>query len=88
VAAVEAAERTLDAEQKINRLPTLRKGSPNHARAGRLQPGQVRARHAGMDRSYFGAIERGEFNVSLNTMLKIARALDTTGSALLAKAGL
>jgi transcriptional regulator with XRE-family HTH domain len=44
--------------------------------------------HAGMDRSYFGAIERGEFNVSLNTILKIARALDTTGSALLATAGL
>lgn len=41
-----------------------------------------------MDRSYFGAIERGEFNVSLNTILKIARALDTTGSALLATAGL
>ncbi len=46
------------------------------------------ARHAGMDRSYFAAIERGEFNVSLNTMVRIAVALDTKASALLGLARL
>jgi transcriptional regulator with XRE-family HTH domain len=46
------------------------------------------ARHVGMDRSYFGAIERGEFNVSLDTLVKIARGLDTTGGALCSKAKL
>ena len=46
------------------------------------------ALHSGIDRSYFGAVERGEFNVSLDTMVKIAEALDTKASALLALAGL
>lgn len=46
------------------------------------------ARHVGMDRSYFSAIERGEFNVSLDTIVKIARGLDMTGGALCSKAKL
>jgi transcriptional regulator with XRE-family HTH domain len=46
------------------------------------------ARHAGLDRSYFGAIERGEFNITLDTILKIAWALDTKASALFRTAGL
>ena len=33
------------------------------------------AAHAGLDRSYYGAIERGESNVSLETMMKIASGL-------------
>ena len=33
-----------------------------------------------MGRSYFGAIERGEFNVSLDTIFKIAGTLDTTAA--------
>ncbi|MFI4991894.1 MAG: helix-turn-helix transcriptional regulator [Solirubrobacterales bacterium] len=41
------------------------------------------AQHSGLDRSYVGAIERGEFNVSLNTMVRIAVALNTKASALL-----
>jgi len=41
------------------------------------------ARHSGLDRSYFAAIERGEFNVSFDTIIKIATALDTKPSALL-----
>jgi transcriptional regulator with XRE-family HTH domain len=44
------------------------------------------ARHAGLDRGYFGAIERGEFNVSVATLAKIAAALDTTVAALCEKA--
>lgn len=46
------------------------------------------AAHAGMDRSYYGAIERGEFNVSLGTIIKLTRALDTSLSELARRAGL
>jgi transcriptional regulator with XRE-family HTH domain len=44
------------------------------------------ARYAGIDRSYYGAIERGEFNVSLDTVVKIAAGLETTVAALCARA--
>lgn len=44
------------------------------------------ARHAGFDRSNYGAIERGEFNVSLDTIVKVAAGLDTTVAALCEKA--
>ena len=46
------------------------------------------AAHAGMDRSYYGAIERGEFNVSLDTIVRIAGALEISAAALLERAGL
>ena len=38
------------------------------------------AARIGIDRSYFGAIERGEFNVSLGTIIKIAVGLDLRAS--------
>ena len=47
-------------------------------RAAREQAGYIQetfARHAGLDRSYYGAIERGVFNVTLETALSIARGL-------------
>jgi transcriptional regulator with XRE-family HTH domain len=43
---------------------------------------------AAIDRSYSGAIERGEFNVTLDTTTKIATALGISISQLLARAGL
>jgi len=46
------------------------------------------AAHAGLDRSYYGAIERGEFNVSLETIMKLAASLETRASDLLARANL
>jgi transcriptional regulator with XRE-family HTH domain len=46
------------------------------------------AAHAGIDRSYYGAIERGEFNVSLETILKLAGALDVSAMELLRRAEL
>ena len=57
-------------------------------RVERLFAQEAFAAHAGMDRSYYGAIERGEFNVSLDTMVKLAAGLDTTVSQLLRRAGL
>jgi transcriptional regulator with XRE-family HTH domain len=55
-------------------------------RSGQSQ--EKAARRAGIDRSYFGSIERGEFNVSLDTIVKIAAGLDTKPSALCARARL
>jgi len=46
------------------------------------------AAHAGIDRSYYGAIERGEFNVSLETILKLAGALEVSAAEVLRRAGL
>jgi transcriptional regulator with XRE-family HTH domain len=46
------------------------------------------ARKAGMDRSYYGAIERGEFNLSVDTVLKIAAALEMTACELFGRAKL
>jgi transcriptional regulator with XRE-family HTH domain len=43
---------------------------------------------AAIDRSYSGAIERGEFNITLDTIAKLATALGTRPSRLLARAGL
>jgi transcriptional regulator with XRE-family HTH domain len=43
---------------------------------------------AGLDRSYFGAIERGEFNVSLDAIVRVATGLRIKPSALLRRAGL
>jgi transcriptional regulator with XRE-family HTH domain len=46
------------------------------------------ARHAGFERSNYGAIERGEFNVRFDTLVKIAAGLDMTVAALCEKAGI
>jgi transcriptional regulator with XRE-family HTH domain len=40
----------------------------------------------GLDRSYFGAVERGERNVSLANLLKITRSLGVSPSELFARA--
>jgi transcriptional regulator with XRE-family HTH domain len=60
-------------------------------RATRLErgyPQEAFARHAQMDRSYYGAVERGEFNVSLQTLLRIAAGLNVTAAELLERAKL
>ncbi|HEV2974932.1 MAG TPA: helix-turn-helix transcriptional regulator [Solirubrobacteraceae bacterium] len=46
------------------------------------------AAHAGLDRSYVGAIERGQFNISLDTIVKIAAGLDITATELFRRAKL
>ncbi|MES2016999.1 MAG: helix-turn-helix transcriptional regulator [Pseudomonadota bacterium] len=43
---------------------------------------------SGIDRSYLGAIERGEQNAGLLHLVRIAAALDTSVAALMEAAGL
>jgi len=43
---------------------------------------------AGLDRSYMGAIERGEFNLTLETLLKVTAKLGISAAELLSRAGL
>ena len=46
------------------------------------------AAHVGLDRSYYGAVERGAFNITLATMLKITAGLGVRASTLLRRAQL
>ena len=46
------------------------------------------ARHCGIDRANYGAIERGEFNVTLDTIVKLAAGLGITVAELLHRAKL
>jgi transcriptional regulator with XRE-family HTH domain len=41
------------------------------------------AAHIGIDRSYYGAIERGEHNITLDTLTSIAEGLGTPAWKLL-----
>ncbi len=46
------------------------------------------AAHLGLDRAYYGAIERGEHNVAVDTLLKITDGLEMRASMLLRRAQL
>ena len=64
------------------RDPCAWRGDPR----GRVERGYAQERfaaHAGIDRSYFGAVERGEFNITLANLLKIAAGLDVPAWTLL-----
>ena len=60
-------------------------------RAARIERGLAQEAFAagiGLDRSYYGAIERGEFNITLDTLTKIAAGLHLRPSKLLHQAQL
>ena len=44
------------------------------------------ASKAGLDRTYYSSVERGERNVSLENLVKIANALDVSLSKMMAEA--
>ncbi|HEX5853949.1 MAG TPA: helix-turn-helix transcriptional regulator [Solirubrobacteraceae bacterium] len=63
----------------------------NAIRAIRKQKGYTQesfALHADVDRSYYGAIERGEFNVTVDTIMSIAAGLAVPAAALFKRAKL
>lgn len=57
-------------------------------RAGQELSQEALADRAGIDRSHMGKIERGERNVTLLNVLRIADALDTSVAELMMRAGL
>jgi transcriptional regulator with XRE-family HTH domain len=60
-------------------------------RAARAEHGYAQesfAAHIGLDRSNYGALERGEVNVGLDTIVKIATGLGITAAELLHRAKL
>jgi DNA-binding XRE family transcriptional regulator len=58
------------------------------ARQERGQSQEAFAAHAGLDRANYGAIERGEFNVTVDTVVKIGAGLGITAGELFARARL
>ena len=58
------------------------------ARAGIGISQEALAVDAGLDRSYVGGIERGEHNITIMNITKIANALKVKPSMLLASSGL
>jgi transcriptional regulator with XRE-family HTH domain len=61
----------------------------NAIRATRKDQGisqEAFALKCGLDRSYYGAVERGERNVSLTNIVRIAEALDTPLATIFARA--
>ncbi|HEY4811478.1 MAG TPA: helix-turn-helix transcriptional regulator [Solirubrobacteraceae bacterium] len=80
------------ASRKATTIPGL---SPAHVafgdaiRAIRKEQGisqEAFALKCGLDRSYFGAVERGERNVSLTNILRIAEALEVRPAVLFDRA--
>jgi transcriptional regulator with XRE-family HTH domain len=43
---------------------------------------------AGIDRSYYGALERGEFNMTVDTLIAVANGLNVPASEIWSRAGL
>lgn len=67
----------------------IRVGAAVRAKRKALEVSQEElADNVGMDRSHMGRIERGERNVSLINIIRIARALDCAPSEILKDAGL
>ena len=63
----------------------------NAIRDARLEMGISQERLAllaELDRSYVGRVERGDNNAALLTLVRLAKALDTTAARLLQRAGL
>ncbi|MYM76067.1 helix-turn-helix domain-containing protein [Duganella sp. FT134W] len=67
----------------------VRLGAAIRARRQLLSMSQeALADHAGIDRSHMGKVERGERNITLLNIMRIAIALDCSASELLSQAGL
>ncbi|HUB74249.1 MAG TPA: helix-turn-helix transcriptional regulator [Solirubrobacteraceae bacterium] len=85
----------MDCNTAIRKATTIPGLSPAHVafgdaiRATRKEQGvsqEALALKCGLDRSYFGAVERGERNVSLTNIIRIAEALQARPADLFARA--
>lgn len=85
----------MDFSTALRKATTIPGLSPAHVafgdaiRAIRKEQGisqEAFALKCGLDRSYFGAVERGERNVSLTNIVRIAEALETRPGALFDRA--
>jgi transcriptional regulator with XRE-family HTH domain len=85
----------VDFNTTVRKATTIPGLSPAHVafgdaiRAIRKEQGisqEAFALKCGLDRSYFGAVERGERNVSLTNIIRIAEALQTRPGDLFARA--
>ena len=63
-------------------------GAIRRARTGVELSQEALAVDANLDRSYVGGIERGEHNLTVMNLVKIANAINMAPSALLESAGL
>jgi transcriptional regulator with XRE-family HTH domain len=75
---------------KHSGLPALR-ALGDAIRMARIERGlsqEALAVDVGLDRSYVGGIERGEHNITLVNLLRIAETLNLKGSELLGAAGI
>jgi transcriptional regulator with XRE-family HTH domain len=57
-------------------------------RSQRIFSQEAFAVRAGLDRGYYGAIERGEFNITVDTLVRIAARLEVAVAALFERARL
>jgi transcriptional regulator with XRE-family HTH domain len=85
----------VDFNTTVRKATTIPGLSPAHVafgnaiRAIRKEQGisqETFALKCGLDRSYFGAVERGKRNVSLTNIIRIAEALETRPAALFDRA--
>jgi transcriptional regulator with XRE-family HTH domain len=73
-----------------------KKSSANHALGGAIRAErQVRifslvafSVNGGLERSYYGAVERGEFNITVDTLVRIAAGLEVAVEELCKRARL
>ncbi len=85
----------MDFNTAVRKATTIPGLSPAHVafgdaiRAIRNEQGisqEAFALKCGLDRSYYGAVERGERNVSLTNIVRIADALQTRAASIFARA--
>lgn len=82
------SDRMLKMPQKKSKANIALGAAIRAARESQGHSQEVFANRAGIDRSYYGAIERGEFNITVDTLLTVAQGLDVTAAQLLEQAAL
>jgi transcriptional regulator with XRE-family HTH domain len=75
----------------MRKAPEIEKTLGDAIRAKRLEKGWSQEElsfESGLHRTYIGAVERGEKNLTVKNLVQIARSLGIQASVLMAEAGL